>query len=118
MPALLMLPLLIYSTINENQDKRKEAQKKKQRNDIQNSIGILVKQMYAFPISNSLFETLHQMQKNKKSQSFSWALWINNLEQFGGMLRPYLTQLRLPIQAELEYLLNFMTGKFLIDRFS
>jgi hypothetical protein len=87
MPALLMLPLLIYSTINENQDKSKAVLKNKQRNDIQNSIGILVKQMHTFPISNWVFEDLHQWQKTNKSQRFSWALWINNLEQFGGMVR-------------------------------
>jgi hypothetical protein len=42
MPALLMLPLLIYSTINENQDKSKEALKKKQSEVINESMDKLV----------------------------------------------------------------------------
>jgi hypothetical protein len=73
--------------------------------------------MQMYPITEDLFEKLHQWQKTNKSQRFSWALWINNLEQFGGMVTTYLTE-QLPLKAELEYLLNFMTGKFLIDSFS
>jgi hypothetical protein len=84
MPALLMLPLLIYSMINENQDKSKVDQKNKQNKDIENSLNILVRQMY--PISEGLFESLHHWQKTYKSQRFSWALWINNLEDFRIML--------------------------------
>jgi hypothetical protein len=73
--------------------------------------------MQEYPITEDLFKDIHQWQKTNKSQRFSWALWINNLEQFGGMVGSYLTELNTPCKAELEYLLNFMTGKFLIDRF-
>jgi hypothetical protein len=118
MPALLMLPLLIYETINNNQDTNKEAQKIKVGKDIKIAFEILFEQMRSYHISDDLFEDIHQWQKTNKSQRFSWALWINNLEQFGDMVRTYFTELELPLQAELEYLLNFMTGKFLIDRFS
>jgi hypothetical protein len=73
--------------------------------------------MQEYPITEDLFKDIHQWQKTNKSQRFSWALWINNLKMFGEMVGTYCKKLELPLQ-ELEYLLNFMTGKFLIDRFS
>jgi hypothetical protein len=73
--------------------------------------------MKMYPISEDLFERLHQWQKTNKSQRFSWALWINNLKQFGGMVGPYLKELDLPLKEEVTYLFDFMTGKFLINRF-
>jgi hypothetical protein len=113
MPALLMLPLLIYQTINENQDKKKDE-------DIKELVNTLLQHIYSKEchILHGILKKLHQ--KTNKSHRFSWALWINNLEQFEGMVGKYFKDLNLPrpLKEELKYLLNFMTGKFLIDRFS